>query len=367
MDKEIRVCVFGLYAENEPRNQILLKGLEENNTELIYCNYPAKERRSEPATFKAGGLFKILIFYLVNYIKLMFKYLFQTKKHDIVLVLFPGYLDMFLIKLLSRKPVIYSAHISLYNALVDDRKLIRGSLLKWICKMIDRHSCRLANVVVLDTNKHIDYFTHTFKLPESKFKRIFIGADDSIFFPIPGRINKRPLILSYGKYVPLQGLEKIVDAARLLPNFDFVFIGRGQTKQATMDRAKGIINVEFLDWVDQPLLPQVIANADIGIGGQFGDSERAYQIISIKAFEMAAMGKPILIIHSSAMRELFTHEKDCYMCEPTPLSIASALKDMMAEPILRSTIGNNARELFMARCTPKRLGWELLTIMRELK
>jgi len=161
------ICFFGDYDPNYARNRVLIHGLKENGVEVLECHVAS----DNPRKFRD----------LIKKHKLMYN------KYDLMIV---GYSSAFsrslvpLAKLISRKPVVWDAFFSVYDAWVFDKKVVRPhgpkAVYYWL---VDWLSCRLADKILLDTNEHIDYFAKTFKVRRSKFIRVLIGADDSSFYP----------------------------------------------------------------------------------------------------------------------------------------------------------------------------------------
>src|SRR5207248_3805574 len=83
---------------------------------------------------------------------------------------------------------------------------------------LDRVACRLADRVLLDTRAHIAYFSRTFGIPESRFRRIWVGADDEVMYPwAAARDGGGQLrVFCYATFSPLHGVEHIVAAAHRL-------------------------------------------------------------------------------------------------------------------------------------------------------
>ena len=87
-------------------------------------------------------------------------------------------------------------------------------------------------MIWLDTQTHIDWFAKEFKVPASKFRRLWVGADDEVMKPQPRPVaaDQQLTIFFYGKFIPLQGIEHIIDAAALIEREDerirFVLCGR---------------------------------------------------------------------------------------------------------------------------------------------
>lgn len=236
----MKVCYFGIYKPSYARNKILISGLKQNGVEVIECRIEPSEK---------------------------FKYLKLLRKHrkigdyDLMLVGFPGQTVMPLAKLIARTPIVLDAFVSLYDSSVFDRKTVSpkslGALKYWL---LDFFSARLADKVLLDTKEHIKYFCETFRLKREKFQKIFIGADDAIFRPREGKEGRREtddkfLVHFHGNFIPLQGVEYIVGAAKILEKekIRFNLIGRGQTLKSTKDLARRInlTNTSFIDFMPQ--------------------------------------------------------------------------------------------------------------------
>jgi len=162
--QKIKICYFGIYNPNYSRNRVLIKGLGENNVEIVECN---------DRTF---GFRK--------YLNLARKHHRLNKDYDILLVAFPGWPVMWLAKILSRKLIVYDAFLSVHESQVKDRKNYSSNSLKakyyWL---LDWLSCKLADKILLDTNEHIKYFVKEFGIKKDKFIKVLIGADDSVFYP----------------------------------------------------------------------------------------------------------------------------------------------------------------------------------------
>ena len=233
----MRVCYFGTYESNYPRNQILIKGLERNGVEVIQCHTPLWEISQDKTTGFSNILskFKLLFRILYAYLQLIYTY-FRINNYDVMIVGYPGHFDMFLAKILAvmkKKPVVFDAFLSLYDSMVCDRKVVKqGSIKAKLLHFVDKSACVLADLVLLDTNEHINYFCEEFRIKKDKFRRIFIGADDNNFAPIEkSNKDKNFLIVHYGKFIPLHGLKYIIEAAKILETHEeikFELIGEGQ-------------------------------------------------------------------------------------------------------------------------------------------
>ncbi len=155
------VLYFGVYDPAYARNWVLINGLKKNGVEVIECR--VKPQRGA-------------------FIRLFFKFWVTHRHFDAMIVGFPGQEVMFLARLITRKPIIFDAFTSHYGGYILDRKKASPkSLRARYYRFLDAWSCKLANTVLLDTQAHIDFFVKEYRLSPRKFRRLWIGANETIF------------------------------------------------------------------------------------------------------------------------------------------------------------------------------------------
>lgn len=184
----MRVCYFGTYERDYPRNRIIIDGLRRDSVQVFECHIPLWElARDKTGPFlRAGTIIKLLPRILLSYVKLIIEHT-RVSIYDIMIVGYLGQLDMLLARILTairRRPLVFNPLISLYDTLVMDRKSVKKDSLKSaLFHALDRESCRRADIILLDTHEHIEYFSREFGIRKEKFRRVFLGADDHYFFP----------------------------------------------------------------------------------------------------------------------------------------------------------------------------------------
>ena len=291
---------------------------------------------------------------------------------DLMFVGFLGQPLMLLARRLTRKPILFDAFLSVYDTLCFDRRIFTpqsagGKMAFWL----DRASCARADRVLLDTQAHADYFQRTFSMPEIKLQSLFVGCDENIFYPRKSRITT-PLVLYYGSFLPLQGIDVIVRAAKLLEgrsNVDFRIIGTG--REAAHIRALvselDVRNVTFLPPVLLGQLPEHIQEAAICLGGHFGASAKAERVIAGKTFQCIAMGKATIVGDNAANRELLRHGYDAWFCRMNdPEALAEAILHLLNNPKLCAQLGDNAHQTFMERASIQALSGQLKKIVESM-
>jgi glycosyltransferase involved in cell wall biosynthesis len=274
----------------------------------------------------------------------------RTRDWDLLFLGFYGQPLVLPARLRWSGPLILDAFVSTYDTYCFDRQVFGPrSPLGRMAFYLDRLSCQMADVVVVDTLGQARYFERTFAVPRSKIKVLYVGCDDQLFAPRDVPLPDRPRVLFYGTFLPLHGVDTIIRAANLMrtDDVDFVLLGRGQE----YERARGLAaefdlsNIEFLDPVPLEQLPGVIAEATICLGGHFGRSQKARRVIAGKTFQCLAMGKPTIVGDNPANRELFSHGEDVWMCPmDNPPALTESIRHLLDSSLLRARLGKRARE-----------------------
>ena len=328
-------------AGREPsyvRNAMMLKCLDEIGVQILDCTDSSK---SYPARF---------LFVMRKFLSR------KDEAFDCVFVGFLGQPLVPLIRLFTDKPIILDAFLSVYDTICFDRKIFKpGSLAGRFCRWLDRYSCEKSTLVLLDTNAHIDYFTSTFGLSRDKFRRLLVGADESVFFPLPmERRDGKFRVFYYCSFLPLHGAEYVVEAAARLRNeqgIEFLVVGRGpeRARIAALAKRAGADNVRFIDWLPFEALPGEIARADCCLGGHFSDIAKAKRVIAGKTFQFIAMKKPVIVGDCAGNRELFSDRKNALFVKMADAdSLAHAIVELKNDADLRSRIAEAGYETFMS-------------------
>jgi glycosyltransferase involved in cell wall biosynthesis len=360
--RKLRIVAWGTYDLGKPRVRILLDGLRNNHVDVIECHkavWTGVEDKSQITGFFSK--LKFLLLLLGSYPLLIWRYL-RLPDHDAVLVCYMGQLDVLVVwpfAKFRRKPIVWDAFLSLYDTVVDDRRMVGtrspiASLLfawEWL-------ACRAADAILLDTTAHGRYFIETFGLPPSRVHRILVGAEPETFHPPersePPPQSDRPFrVLFYGQFIPLHGIETVVRAAKLSEGcgIHWELIGSGQEQ----DRIRRLIaelrpaNLAWDPWVPYQDLLQRIHRADVCLG-IFGQTEKAARVIPNKVFQIIASGKPLVTADTPAARELLTAGPDIELVTANdPEDLRQAVLRMHASAPSRE---GHAHEDLRERITP---------------
>lgn len=313
--------------------------------------------------FQNIGQVETLVFPRQNVLKRIFKFFSSTKKwrsFKTILIIYPAQflaLESWLLKCFGKK-IIMDLFISQYDSNVSDRKLYRTlSLRAFYSYWQDWISCHLGSILLFDTNLHQTYFEKTFRIPRSKKKQVIpIPIDHHFFKPgsnnsesLPGFQKDKINLLFYGFYIPLQGIETIIETAYLLKDhseFHFILIGSGQTYASSQQKIKQLElrNVTTLPRLShQELLPYIQA-CSIGLG-IFGTTPKAYRVIPNKVLECLACEKLVITGKTPAIQASFEDGKEILLCPPgNPEQLAEKIKWAAGQGSHLKSIGSQARQ-----------------------
>ena len=240
----------------------------------------------------------------------------KTSKYDVVFVAgIPQTILPFVHFLFKRRIIIIDFFISLYDTLVSDRQILTpGNPMSSLLRMLDRHTLKLADHVIVDTREHASYFSKFFGMDAGKMEVIYLEPDRDIYYPRkverPENLRCKFIAFFFGAMNPLQGVEVILEAARMLQEhqgIEFVFVGPHE-KIAGIKKYSELPNIRFAArWLPQDSVADYIARSDVCLAGHFNaDIPKASRVIPGKAYSYLAMDKPVILGDNPANRELFT-------------------------------------------------------------
>jgi glycosyltransferase involved in cell wall biosynthesis len=180
-------------------------------------------------------------------------------------------------------------------------------------------------------------------------------------------------VVYFGQYIPLHGVNYIVEAAKLLeehPDIRFELVGDGQTylEAASLGERLQVQNVTFRrTWLSpEDLIAEHIIPADVCLG-VFGDSPKARRVVPIKVFVALALGKPVITEDSPAAREVLIHGTDAILCEmANPQALAQAILLLKRDRPLREKIAKQGYLSFQNKFSSRVIGATVKSYLDEV-
>ena len=238
----------------------------------------------------------------------------------------------------------------------------------------DKVSTSKADFVIFDTSTHREYFLKKYKLPKEKTGVVYVGANNTDFDgkKFPKLPNSGKFRVGFvGHFIPLQGVLKILKAASLMKDetdIEFYFIGEGYQFEKAKKYARDhqLDQVIFEGQVDYEQLDSYINSFDLCMG-IFGDTLKANVVIPNKIFNYASCGRPVLTMDSNAIKEVFTHNRDIFLCKPKAEEMVRSIKSLKENMNLRTTLGKNIYNLVSQNYDEKKTAASLVSQYENFK
>ena len=297
--RPLSVCYFGTYRQEYSRNQIMIEGLRQAGVDVIECHESLWRGIEDRVQAASGGWLRPAFIWRVlrTYWHLLRRYC-RVGDYDILVVGYPGQLDVFLARLLTwlrRKPLVWDIFMSIYLVALERRLDQHSRSTIGALRGVEWLACRLPDRLILDTAEYVAWFGRTYGVAAERFRLVPTGADDRVYRPVEvARSEGDPFrVMYFGTYIPNHGVQHIIEAARLLrgkPHLEFELVGDGPEREPAQKLAAsyGLANITFVSWLDQPVLVVRAAHADI-ILGAFGSTPQSVMTVQNKIYAALAM------------------------------------------------------------------------------
>jgi glycosyltransferase involved in cell wall biosynthesis len=374
----MRVLYFGFFDPSYPRNAVLRHGLRTSGVEVIECNvprhlWPGSAGVSEGDERGRSRLRRELSEVLATGRRAwhLWKTASRLQAIDAVVVAEFNHGIVPLASLVARRlgaPLIVDVLLSLYDEGVRHRGLLTPGRPRAIYRrQADRWAIRLADCVLADTREHVEFFESEFGGVRRKARVLPIGFPDWEIqtTPMPERGRRPYVVLFYGYFHPIHGLEHVISAAEQLAGdgrFEFRLVGRGQMfdKIAAAARdASPRARISLRPPVHPSELSDLIASADIclGVFGRVGLGERT---LPNKVWQCLGAGRPVVTRSGLASSRILRDGEHCLLVPPgDPGAIAEALRRLANSQDLASALAKSGADMVRQSYSSARIGAQL--------
>jgi len=336
MSKSVFVS-YGKQGHN--RTEKILEVLLKNNYNLYYNTLVLK-------TFKNSGSLKIFYYplrildYIITNIYNLTRILI-TDIYYVPAMAKPKILELVFAKIV-RKSIVVDFYISNYDTFILDRQSISRSSLKG-------KKLYIFDILLLRFSKKLIFLSESERTHYAKIFGSFLFKKNYEIIRL--LIDKTPQaelnylnntsnvfkIVWWGTFIPLHGLDKIIDAFKLAYQLDqniqlYIFGDspvRGE-KYEILAKELMSIKVCFFNYdhsFNNGKLPEfLLRNADLSLG-TFGSSQKANYILSNKVIEAINFKIPVITASTIGIKEIFS-EKELWLCSNDPEDIARTILKM---------------------------------------
>lgn len=243
--------------------------------------------------------------------------------------------------------VILDIHDIVPELFVDKFSFRNGGPLIGILKHIEKASTAFADHVIIANHLWFDKLT-TRSAPPEKCSVYLNHIDPAVFHRrTRTRQDSRFIMLFHGTFQWHQGLSIAVEALAIVrqkaPNAELHLYGSGggggaQTRLAELADSLGLKDaVKFCGSVPLHEIPQIIANADLGVVPKRADSF-GNEACSTKIMEFMSQGIPV--VASRTKIDTYYHDDQTvrFFTSGDSHSLAEAILDVMENPALRDSL-----------------------------
>jgi colanic acid biosynthesis glycosyl transferase WcaI len=304
-----------------------------------------------------------------------------TRRYNVLLASGPALevlLPVVALGVWRRKPMIYSIH-EIYPDVAVKLGVFRHPQVINLLDWMERFCCQRAGYVRV-LSEGYKRVLESKGTPESKLAVIWDWIDADFIRPLPHRnpfsaqweLDDRFVVMYAGNLGLTQGLEQVVEAARLLaevPGIRIVLVGDGAAKgslQQSVERS-GLRNVQFIPFQDRELLPWVLASADVSLltlkRGVGKDS------VPSKCYSIMASGRPIIAsVDEGSDTWNVIQQACCGLCvaPENPRALAGAILDCFRNDAYRARLAANGREYVVRRHSKLAAAQQFYNLLRSL-
>jgi glycosyltransferase involved in cell wall biosynthesis len=293
---------------------------------------------------------------------------------DVYVLGFRGHEIFPFVRLLTLgKPLIFDEFMSPSEALMTEGKggaigRLLGVMLypfEWLC-------LKLSARCLADTELHRDFIASRFGVSRDSIDVVYVGGVATEARSAGAEADSLLHVLFYGTFLPLHGMDVLLQACKLVEDkpVRFRIIGGSGKALEAFRRQLDVLspgNVVHDTWVDfDELQSSVIPGADLCLGGPFGGTPQARRVITGKAFQFLAQGKPTVIGRVDEP-VAFDDRKNCLLVEQASAeSLAAAFEWALEHRDQLPDIGLAGQRLFNANFSIGALARQLEPALRAV-
>lgn len=336
----MRIVTFGAYDPDYARNHVLRQGLLRLGVRVDACRAPVRAR-----------LLRRSVLLLLRWLR--------TPRPDAILVPEFRHKDVPLARFLADcagVPLIVDPLVSRYDTKIEDwRNASPDSFQAAHNRRLDRAAMRFADLLICDTTAHADYYVRHTRVPKVRTAVVPVGFDDVVFRPLPPPPIGPFRVAFYGSFLPLHGVEVLVEAARRLRAHDirFLLIGDGGTFEHVTAAVRDGIDFECVPPLPPRELVQRLEAAHVLLG-VFGRTAKAARVVPNKVYQSLALERAVVTADTPAVREFFIPGEHLWAVPPgDPSALADAILRLRADAPLRQRLASQGRQWVQARYRPE--------------
>lgn len=319
---------------------------------------------ANPKSFQIQNCNNRLVKYFLNIINFIF-FLFEIFikipfSHKIYfMALNHRYFPVLLLfNLIWRRPIIADMYVSIYDG-TKDRNNFKGDIFKRIASFRFEWYYKLLDKLLIEKPFKTIYIGDLELKLVSELVDANINKSNYVIIP-PASLTKKKAAPSsstklricwWGTYIPLHGVENIIEAAHLLKkaniNFSLDLFGTKKYDGSEYKILTRNLNLEqeISFHTDKTfgnglLEKYLVSNCDLVLGN-FSSSERAQRSVPTKIFDAFSMCLPVLTMNTKVLQDSVDVDNDLFTCGINPEEICEGIIKIMNNKQEKERRANN--------------------------
>lgn len=236
---------------------------------------------------------------------------------------------------------------------------VLASLMRW--------TARQARLLTATTHSQLAYFGDingvSLMLPNGVSRKLFQQLSQ---LEEPFVEGKRPIVAYAGLFGYNHNLRIVAEAAKLVPEAEFLLVGDGPEKIAIEAEYMGVPNLEFRPYQPFEALLQVYSSADILLQ-HFRKSPVFQAVQSAKVFEYMAAGRPVIYASEGEAIQLMLEQQIGLAVAPDdPQALAKSIRSLIANPVEARSMAERAKEFVRSHRIREELFRDYDALLRQL-
>ncbi len=267
----------------------------------------------------------------------------KVKRPDVVVVSSPTFFSIFSAWVLARRfrvPLVVEVR-DLWPGIFVELGVLTNRQIIWLLERLELAAYRAAAaVVVVSDGFKTDLVRRG--VPADKVEVITNGVDLDHFEPQPadpairrrlGAGDDQPLVVYIGAHGISQGLEVVLDAARILgPAVAVALVGEGARKPSLVAAGHDLDHVRFFDGVPRDEVSGILAAADILVV-PLRDVPLFETFIPSKMFEFLAVERSVIGAVSGEAADILSRAGALVVPPEDGEALAAAIEQLIDDPI----------------------------------
>ena len=212
---------------------------------------------------------------------------------------------------------------------------------------------RRCSAILADTQVHAELGARLARVNLRKYMAVPVGTDETLFKPNDKTKKVEPFQVFYytTNMQPLHGIPYVLEAAELLKDdtrIRFLLAGGKKPMATAVARAvKNGANIDYRPWIDFNELPKIMRQSGVSLGGPFGGTAQAENVITGKSYQSIACAVPTLVGANPATEAFFSDENNSLIVQQKNAeAIAAKIVWAIEHPTELRHIGEKGRRLY---------------------